>query len=660
MPSLESDIVGRVRRLPLRPSAHNSLLPLMEAISNSIDSITERMDDRAVKDGKIVVRVIRDETSEGSPVVGLDVVDNGIGFTEANYRSFKTPDSRKKEATGGKGIGRLAWLKVFKSITVDSTYSDGSDLYRRHFVFQLTDENQLEDVVSDTNQLLEPLTKISFREFDGLFSSRCPNKSGAIARRILSHFVPLFVAGNAPKIVVEDREFSDIESEFSESIVEQKTDKFKLEIDGTDEEFELWSLRCKKSVKFDMSGNNFAFLAANSRAVVDYCLDEQLGLKSLGGEFVYIGCLWGSYLDRHVNAERTGFTSDGGDIDLIKREISKRARDFLANYIEEALTEKVNITKQVIQENPQFLFLQPDVKEFARKLQPNVSKREDIFVELSRSRFREHRKFSAIEKEIVKATDVDDSLAQKIEDYKAHVSQDTKGVLAEYVMRRKAVLDLFEKFLEYKEDEEEQKYHREDVLHSLICPMKVDSNTISIDDHNLWLLDDRLAFFDYFASDQEIKKYAGVDSEERPDLAFFYDSCVAWRDTENSDAVIIVEFKRPMREDYSKGRDPIQQVLHYVKKLQSETAVPDLRGRAIRGINSGTAFHCYIIADITPQLADKIIGRLSRTPDGQGYFGYQTDPYSYVEIVPYSKLLNNARLRNTIFFKKLGITDATE
>ena len=225
-------------------------------------------------------------------------------------------------------------------------------------------------------------------------------------------------------------------------------------------------------------------------------------------------------------------------------------------------------------------------------------------------------------------------------------------------MRRKSVLDLFERYLEYKDDAE-QKYQREDALHSLICPMRVDSSTITIEDHNLWLLDDRLAFFNFFASDQELKKYAGVESEERPDLAFFYDTCAAWRETENSDTVIVVEFKRPMRDDYSKGKDPVQQVLHYVKRLQDEKTIPDHKGRVIRGINSGTAFHCYVVVDITPQLEDLIIGRFFKTPDGQGYFGYTQNPSAYVEIVPYGKILNDARLRNTIFFQKLGITNAT-
>jgi hypothetical protein len=48
-------------------------------------------------------------------------------------------------------------------------------------------------------------------------------------------------------------------------------------------------------------------------------------------------------------------------------------------------------------------------------------------------------------------------------------------------------------------------------------------------------------------------------------LAFFFDSCVAWREGENSDTVVLVEFKKPMRDNYTVGRDPVQQVFHYVK-----------------------------------------------------------------------------------------------
>ena len=472
----------------------------------------------------------------------------------------------------------------------------------------------------------------------------------------MSHFVPLFVAGNSPKIIfVDEDEYLDIEAAFADGIIDQKTSKIPFDFDGENVELQVWSLKCKKSSKFDVGGFNFAFITGDNRSVIDYCIDDQIGLKLLEGEFVYVGCVSGDYLDRHVNSERTAFTLDK-EIDEVKKSIAKEARAFLSPYVEQALTAKVATTREIVIENPQFLYVMPDLKQFAEKLQPNVFKKEEIFVELSRDRFRRQKRFETLETEIAKTSHIDEALKTKIDHYKQYVQQAKTGALAEYVMRRKAVIDLFEKFLEYK-DVEEGTYDREDAIHQLICPMRTDTDTLEIEDHNLWLIDDRLAFFNYFASDKPIQSYANVASRERPDLAFFYDSCVAWRQGENTDSVVIVEFKRPMRTDYAKDKDPVQQVLRYVKQLKEESSVPDIKGRAIRGIREGTAFHCYIVADITEELEDRIIGRFSKTPDGEGYFGYTSEPSAFVEIVPYGKLLNDARLRNTVFFQHLGITN---
>ena len=250
----------------------------------------------------------------------------------------------------------------------------------------------------------------------------------------------------------------------------------------------------------------------------------------------------------------------------------------------------------------------------------------------------------------MKSDIIDDTLREKVDEYTRFITDEKRGALAEYVTRRKAVIDLFEKFLEYRDDEA-RNYQKEDAIHRLVCPMRIDSHTLEIEDHNLWLLDDRLAFYRFFASDKEVRSYTGLDDRDRPDLAFFYDTCVAWREGENCETVVLVEFKKPMRDDYTSGRDPVQQILHYAKRLRTEPSIPDVKGRAIRGINSGTAFHCYVVADLTPTLDASIIGRFSRTPDQQGYFGYSPDPPAFVEIVPYGKILKDSKIRNTIFFK---------
>ncbi|MCS3727547.1 ATP-binding protein [Bradyrhizobium betae] len=656
MANLESDIIGRVNRLALRPSEKNALLPLMEAVSNSVHSITDLYDADAATRGRITIRILREGDEPESRVIGFDIEDNGIGFTEANFRSFRTPDSRWKEARGGKGVGRLAWLKVFDRILVDSTYSDGAGWQRRAFEFRLTESDQIHELSGEAAGTAHR-TIISFRGFKPPFENRCPIRKGIIENRIAAHFVPLFVAGNAPKVTVNDDERTEIETLFSDSIVENATDT--ITIGQGEDAFPLtvWSLKCDKRMRFEPPAFHFAFIAGDSRSVIDYAIDEQLGLKALDGEYVYIACASSPYLDQKVNSERTAFTLDPGEVDEIKRGIATRARHFLRSYIETALTRKIETSREVIAENPQFLYMMDDLQAFAEGLQPNAFGKEDIFLEMSRGRFRRQKRYSALEKSIKTKDLLAGPLAAKVEDYTSYIADEKRGALAEYVTRRKAVLDLFETLLEY-DDLGEETYSKEDALHQLFCPMHIDSKGLTIEDHNLWLLDDRLAFFNYFASDERLSNYTTLDSEERPDLAFFYNSAVAWREREDTDTVVIVEFKRPMREDYTKGKDPVQQVLSYVKRLKETSGEIDIRGRAIRGIRSSTSFHCYVVADITPQLEERIIGRFEKTPDGHGYFGYTTNPAAFVEIVPFGKVMQDARLRNAIFFHKLGITNA--
>ncbi len=627
----------------------------MEAISNSVHSITDLYDEDAAAKGRIDVRVLRQGDEPDGRVIGFDVEDNGIGFTDINFKSFRTPDSRLKESRGGKGVGRLAWLKVFESIAVDSTYEGKSGWERRSFDFRLSENNQIVEhhvPVGDARHR----TIVRFRNLRTPYENRCPVKKGIIENRIAAHFVPLFVAGNAPKVTVDDNDLTEIETLFGESIVDQHTET--ITIGEGDEAFPLtvWSLKCDKRMRFEPPAFHFAFIAGDSRSVIDYPIDEQLGLKALDGEYVYIACASSTYLDQKVNSERTAFTLDGAEIDEIKRGIAAAARQYLRPYLQEALAKKVQTSRDVISENPQFLYLSDELDAFAEGLQPNAYGKEEIFLEMSRARFRRQKRFVSLEKTIKTGELLKGTLVEKVEEYTQYIADEKRGALAEYVTRRKAVLDLFETLLE-QTDIEKETYNKEDALHQLFCPMRIDSKGMSIDDHNLWLLDDRLSFFNYFASDQMLSQYTTSDSDERPDLAFFYNSCVAWREREGTDTVVLVEFKRPMREDYSKGKDPVQQVLSYVERLQNPQGEIDIRGRAISGIGPSTSFHCYVVADITPQLREKMIGRFSKTPDGQGYFGYTTNPSAFVEIVPFGKVMRDARLRNAIFFQKLGITN---
>jgi hypothetical protein len=46
------------------------------------------------------------------------------------------------------------------------------------------------------------------------------------------------------------------------------------------------------------------------------------------------------------------------------------------------------------------------------------------------------------------------------------------------------------------------------------------------------------------------------EEQERPDIAVFFDTCIAWRESEKlSDTVILIEFKRPGLQNYDDKND---------------------------------------------------------------------------------------------------------
>jgi hypothetical protein len=45
----------------------------------------------------------------------------------------------------------------------------------------------------------------------------------------------------------------------------------------------------------------------------------------------------------------------------------------------------------------------------------------------------------------------------------------------------------------------------------------------------------------------------------------------------------------------------------------------------------------------------------SSTSDNLGYFGYNSNFESYIEVISFERLLNSARERNRAFFDKLGL-----
>lgn len=201
------------------------------------------------------------------------------------------------------------------------------------------------------------------------------------------------------------------------------------------------------------------------------------------------------------------------------------------------------------------------------------------------------------------------------------------------------------------------KFSREDAVHDIIFPRRTTSDETTYDEHNLWIVDDRLAFHQLLASDvpfDEIKSVE-INGKDRCDLLIVNKPAAFAHTPEEVSSVVIVELKRPERNDYDGADNPIDQVLEYIEQIRAGKA-KKTDGRHLV-INAESPFFVYIISDITPNLKTIISRRgiFTATPEADGYFGYAKDHKAYIEILSFEKLIRDANKRNRVWFKKLGI-----
>lgn len=663
MTSLRPNLIKRIERLPKPTNVAGALLPLFEAVINAIHSTQGKFAAAVSQEGHVTVTVSTDRKKED---VWATVEDNGDGLDAANWEAFTTTDTDNKIKIGGKGVGRLLWLDCFDKIAVSSVFADGDDLRRRSFRLVLLMEEQIQD------EKVEPAdgeTGSSFHvRFEGLrvngYHDKFPGRGNFIFQHLTSHFLPIFIGGRCPLVSVH---VGDETKQFPSAIAEivHRRDP-ELPIDTADYGMlRLTLMECDKVASADLKGSHFVHFIAHDRTVRSQPIDGKLGLKLFGddGDRVFHAIITGDFLDQNVNQERTAFNFEDAVIDKIINDVcAEHIERFLEAPLSKLKGEQREKIETITATYPSVAF--GDMEELQAKVPSGELKEDAIYGHLARERYRrDERQAEKIRSVLarLKDTAVDaNTFAAAIADAGKALEEAEQRSLVEYVVRRKVVLDFIEILLEkVRDDTRDSAYQREDILHSFICPMKV--NTLSegrrvepAASHDLWIVDERLTFAQYFSSDVEFTALAeAIDSKERPDVLIF-DHVHGLRQTDASSKVLLVEFKRPGRNSYDDDENPQLQVERYVRKLISG-GMSDVKGRPIK-LDQNTIFHCFIIADIVGKL-DEWTYTWRRTADGRGRIYRPDSGFSgSIELVGWDALLEDAKARNQAFFDKAGIT----
>jgi hypothetical protein len=665
MTSLRPNLVKRIDRLPKPTNVAGALQPLFEAVSNAIHSTQKRFGETVAREGKVTVTV---NTNRNKRNVWATVEDNGEGLDEKNWDGFTTTDTDSKIEIGGKGVGRLLWLDCFEKISVESIFRDGEEMKRRKFKFVLALENQIEDeLVERAEPGAEPMFHVKFEGVrDNGYLQRFPGRDAFIFQHLTSHFLPVFIGGHSPLVTVhvggDTRHFPDA----IKDIVHRREPELHLntELYGT---LRMTMMECDKVASSDLKGTHFIHFIAHDRTVHSQPIDGKLGLKYFGisEDRVFHAILTGEYLDKNVNQERTAFNFEDAVIEKIVSDVCiPHIERFLAEPLATLRREQRELIEVIAATYPSVSFGSAD--ELQDKVPSGELSRDALYGHLARERFRrDERQAEKIRGVLsrLKDTTVDAStFATSIKEASEALEDAEQRSLAEYVVRRKVVLDFIEILLEkVRDDTSGSSYQREDILHSFICPVRVnnisDGRSRRIEpsaSHDLWIVDERLTFAEYFSSDVEFKALADAfDSEERADVLIF-DYVHGLRQTDEPSKVLLVEFKRPGRTTYADSENPQLQVERYVRQLQSGR-LADVRGRPVK-LDGNTIFYCYIIADIVGRLDDWTF-TWQRTADGRGRVyrpngGFQGS----IELIGWDALIEDARARNRAFFERAGIS----
>jgi hypothetical protein len=670
--NLHTNLKGRLRNTSL-PKA-SGLLPVFEAVVNSIHSIEEL---NLSGEGTITLELIRTgqlginlgEKTNGA-IVGFKITDSGCGFNDRNLESFETLDSDHKIEKGCRGVGRLLWLKAFEYATVSSVYvGEGLALKQREFRFDAKDG--VSQVIEDIADEQKTGTEICLIDFHESYRKACPKTAKGIADSLLEHCLWYFVRDKGcPDIYVKDGE--DVVRLYQLFDSYMHSSAFGEKITIGDELFEL------THIKFRASSNkkhSLALCAAN-RLVKEESLQGKIpGLYSKiedeSGAFIYNCYVASKFLDDNVRAERTSFDItekfDGLFSDteismkIIRETVLERSKLYLKDILESNVIEGRQRVNDFINEKaPRYKPITKHMDEASLIVDPEITDQElDIHL---------HSQWAEVENQLlidghkimgIGSEERFDDYSEKLQKYLNKAEDIKKSDLANYVSHRKVIIDLLEKAIQIGPD---GKYVKEELIHELIMPMGTNSRDLMPDVANLWLIDERLAFHNYLASDKTLKSMpiTGNETTKEPDLISLRMSgeplLVADSQSMPLASITVIEIKRPMRNDMKEGedKDPIEQALGYLSRVR-EGKVKTSSGILIPN-SQNLPGYCYVICDLTEKMIKRCkYAGLTVTADRMGYFGYNKNYEAYIEVISFNQLVSGAKERNRAFFEKLGL-----
>ncbi|WFU03705.1 ATP-binding protein [Rhizobium sp. CB3171] len=652
------DLASEVKRAALPDGLQGFLFPLYEAVSNSFHSIEERWGDELEEKGRIEI----DIDADGQQIM---VADNGIGFDEKNLNAFLTPLTGNKFERGGKGFGRFIAFKIFGEVFYSSRQASlngwsGGGSYR-YFPFA-TDDNLIEvspELGAGVHRFETGLTALmrgplaDSQDFFDLGGDRYFGEDAheAIVRALLDHFLIEFIQRKVPHdffLTVQGLRFN-LHDYFYKSLSTggSKTEYLEIGHDKRWFEFSYFKVGEAQAKKHRL------YFYANNRASSDLenissgLNDKPFSEMTEDGprRYFYLVAVSSDFFVSSQSRDR--ITNLHAKIQYDGKR--KSIKDHLVAMAKQHILEIENTytaerRAKMVEEVEHLIAIDPLLRrglgeksaaDFVQKRSITETREQlaqDLFVE----RFRKKFDFTKL--------DHNASVEELVRIVRTKIPEDAKEALAVYVAYRNHVIRIFRELLKKQEDG----LATEDKVHQLIYPRYKDSEEVDYSSHNLWLLDDDLAYAQYISSDRT------PDGSHRAKGQYAHDLLI-----NNENELMVVEMKRPQKTGYtadtdSVTNDPVDQLKKQISDIRKKGKVKTSSGREIT-ISPDTMVRGYVLADWNDNLQSylEIEDFMITNYGGQMAYRYYKTLNLMLEVVAFDRLVDRASNRNEAFVQML-------
>lgn len=537
----------------------------------------------------------------------ITISDDGEGFTPDNLNYFDEICTGHKDDIGGKGVGRLAFLKYANRVEIRSQLQ--SELIEFRYTPDFRPEDVRKSVVTGRLETTIAISEMKDRintQVTKLVNSLCDDfRLLLFLKKQAGRIISIRFTHNSKQPFLDDFTFS------GEEIQAQKTRTFEVQ----EESFDCYLFRDDAPRK-----GIVAMLCADELCVEEYQISKRFDICR------YLISVTSTYLNRSSNIERQKLEipkteAEADMVSPISREkLIPRIHEECLAMINEAAEGDIEAFKLAnvdkLKKYYPFIGVESlsgdaamlDADEIVKTYRAQQARREDMLVEA----MEEGRKVA-----------FDDI---------SHLARDD---LARFIVHRALVIDSLANM---------PRESAEDVLHNAILRKRSDGSDIR--ENNVWLVDDKFLSYSSIYSDEtlaRIVREVGAETEtkqqRKPDVAAFYS-----KDNEgHPNKLVIIEFKKPGADIFENNKALVQCRLYASELVDRITTVREVFAFSVVEIDD------EFYKDMKRTGFKDVFSLSERVVYDDFVIGSADDIPLHLYVMPAASLITDAKARNRVF-----------